>query len=164
MAQRKTVAVDLDGVLARYDGWQGVDHFGEPLPGSRAFLRKLRETFEVVIFTTRCNAELNREGANLLRNRVRDWLDAHGFEYDHIHAEQGKPPAVAFIDDRAVGCRPQDYENPVDAYADAILETMWLSEPEDPETCKVPPIASDATLPELVEIRTALQRDMAREG
>jgi len=26
------IGVDLDGTLARYDGWHGVDHIGEPIP------------------------------------------------------------------------------------------------------------------------------------
>lgn len=160
---KKTVAVDLDGVLARYDGWKGVDHIGEPIPGARAFVRVLRQQFEVVVYTTRCNAELNREGAELLRNRIRHWLEAHGFEYDHIHAEQGKPPATAYIDDRAVSCRPQDYENPVDAFADAIWEARELAEPDDPEAAKVPGYPADRIIPVLAAIRTELQRDMARE-
>lgn len=25
------IGVDLDGTLARYDGWKGVDHIGEPI-------------------------------------------------------------------------------------------------------------------------------------
>ena len=26
------VGVDLDGTLAQYDGWKGVDHIGDPVP------------------------------------------------------------------------------------------------------------------------------------
>lgn len=26
------IGVDLDGTLAHYDGWQGADHIGEPIP------------------------------------------------------------------------------------------------------------------------------------
>jgi len=26
------IGVDLDGTLARYNGWQGVNHIGEPIP------------------------------------------------------------------------------------------------------------------------------------
>lgn len=34
--QKKTVAVDLDGVLADYStGWQGIEHIGDPIPGAR---------------------------------------------------------------------------------------------------------------------------------
>lgn len=106
---KKTVCIDLDGVLADYsEGWKGVDHIGEPIPGAQEFVKRVREIAEVVIYTTRCNEEVNKpEKAHLLRNRVAAWLDKHGFEYDHVYAEQGKPIAVAYIDDRAVPCAPQ---------------------------------------------------------
>ena len=29
---RGWIGVDLDGTLAEYDGWQGIDHIGEPIP------------------------------------------------------------------------------------------------------------------------------------
>lgn len=103
---RKTVCVDLDGVLAEYDGWKGVDHFGEPLPYAVQMTMELAEFADVVIFTTRCNPELNREATHLLVNRVREWLDKHGFVYHDIYCGVGKPVASAYIDDRAVVFRP----------------------------------------------------------
>ena len=30
------IGVDLDGTLARYDGWRGIDHIGEPMPRTSA--------------------------------------------------------------------------------------------------------------------------------
>ena len=107
---KKTVCVDLDGVLADYSmGWKGVDHIGDPLPGAVEFLKKLGKKYSVVIFTTRCNPEINKpESASLLRNRVRDWLEEHGFKYDDIYIGVGKPIASAYVDDRAVSCVPQE--------------------------------------------------------
>lgn len=108
MPDRKTVAVDLDGVLADFSmGWQGVDVIGDPIPGAIEFTRQLSAFADVLIWTTRCNPEVGRgEGANLLRNRVRDWLDRHGFAYADIWTGVGKPIAAAFVDDRAVWCSP----------------------------------------------------------
>jgi hypothetical protein len=110
---KKTVCVDLDGVLARYDKWRGIDHFGEPIPGAVEFTKALAEIADVVIFTTRCNPEINRpEAVHLLVNRVRKFLDEHGFVYHDIYSGSGKPMAVAYVDDRAVVCRPEkDVEN-----------------------------------------------------
>lgn len=100
---KKTVCVDLDGVLAFYDSWKGVDHIGEPRPGAVDFTRALSIIADVVIYTTRCNEEMNRpERAHLLVNRVKAWLDKHGFQYADIYAGQGKPIAAAYIDDRAI--------------------------------------------------------------
>ena len=106
---RQIVCVDLDGVLASWkDGWKGVDHFGDPIPGAVEFTKKLAETYDVVIYTCRCSEGINgREKACLLSNRVREWLDTHGFTYHDIYVGQGKPVAAAYIDDRAVACRPE---------------------------------------------------------
>lgn len=105
---RKTVCVDLDGVLATYEHWQGREKFGEPLPGAVAFTRQLAQMAPVVIFTTRCNEEMNQpELAEELRRRVKLWLDEHGFAYREVYIGQGKPHAAAYVDDRAVQCCPQ---------------------------------------------------------
>lgn len=114
---RHTVCVDLDGVLASYDGWKGVDHFGSPIPGAVEFTKALASFADVVIFTTRCNPEVNDgEAVDSLVYRVRNWLDMHGFVYSDVYAGTGKPLAAAYVDDRAVLFRPlkdvecQDYD------------------------------------------------------
>lgn len=106
---RKTVAVDLDGVLADFSrGFVDIHTIGDPIPGAVEFTRRLSRFADVLIWTTRCNPEIGRGmGTNLLRNMVRDWLDRHGFVYADIWTGPVKPIASAFIDDRAVSCRPQ---------------------------------------------------------
>lgn len=117
---KKTVLVDLDGVLADYSkGWQGIDHIGDPIPGAVEFTRQLAEFARVVIYTTRCKAypadkpgpdgapEPCRDGVSALVARVVAWLDHHGFTWHEVYAGQGKPFAAAIVDDRAVVCRPQ---------------------------------------------------------
>lgn len=48
------IGVDLDGTLARYDGWKGVDHIGEPIP---AMVERVKQWLAkgkcVKIFTAR---------------------------------------------------------------------------------------------------------------
>lgn len=109
----KTVCVDLDGVLAQYDGWKGVDHIGEPIPGAKSFVESLcMIPAKVCIWTTRANSEANEESVDYLRSRIELWLDHAAIPYDSIHVGPGKPLAAAFIDDRAIVCRPQkDIEN-----------------------------------------------------
>jgi hypothetical protein len=105
---RKTVAVDLDGVLAQYDGWKGLDFIGEPILGAHEFLAELHKFADILIYTVRCTEGMNGpEKAHLLVNRVRDWLDKNGMVYDTIWDGQGKPLYAAIIDDRAVICLPQ---------------------------------------------------------
>lgn len=105
--RRPRICVDLDGVLAKYDGWRGIEHFGEPIPGAIEFTRDLSQWAEIVIYTARCNKKEDRRPIRELREFVRVWLDGHGFAWDEIYTSQGKPFADAYIDDRAVSCRPQ---------------------------------------------------------
>ncbi len=112
MATRQTVCVDLDGVLAFYDGWKGADVFGDPIPGAVEFIADLNRFAEVVIFTTRCNLSVGGrergETVQSLQARVKGWLDKHGFKYRDVYVGQGKPLAAAYVDDRSVVCRPQE--------------------------------------------------------
>ncbi|MFZ4763586.1 MAG: hypothetical protein ACOYMN_01430 [Roseimicrobium sp.] len=55
------------------------------------------------------HAEVGRDTSQAA-TLIAAWLDRHGFAYHEIYRGQGKPPASAYVDDRAVACRPQ--ENP----------------------------------------------------
>lgn len=108
MSGKKTVCVDLDGVLASYSGWKGVEVIGDPIPGAVQFTRDLSAFAYVLVFTTRCKGDFGRaDDPERLKGIVKAWLDRHGFAYHDIYTGQGKPPAAAYIDDRAVCCRPE---------------------------------------------------------
>lgn len=52
------VGFDLDGTLARYDGWQGIDHIGEPiLPMLSLIQGYITNGVEVRIFTARVSSQ-----------------------------------------------------------------------------------------------------------
>ena len=99
---KKTVCVDIDGVLAEYDRWRGIDHYGKVVYGAVEFLQELRKKYNVVIFTCRCNSSLNNLCIDTLKSKVKNWLDKNNLVYDEIFIGQGKPPAHAYIDDRAI--------------------------------------------------------------
>ncbi len=141
----KTVCVDLDGVLAQYDEWKGVEKFGPVIPGARFFLEALRRVgFKIVIHTTRCSPDVNpqKEEGNFppepdwlpggrmafwttyLVDLVRQWLNDNDLPFDEIWSGRGKPLADIYIDDRAVACRPQD--DP-EAFKNAVLEAQGLT-------------------------------------
>lgn len=110
--QRPRVCVDLDGVLASYDKWRGFDHIGDPVPGALEFAKALNKKADIIVFTSRCNSErIEEEGAALnagqYRIRIIEWLEKNGFPYADVYVGQGKPRAVAFIDDRGISCSPQ---------------------------------------------------------
>jgi len=107
---RKTVAVDLDGVLAQYSGWKGALVIGEPLPGAVDFVKELLTFADVVVHTSRVSPDEQANGAGFAHapSVVTDWLKRHGFpEEVKVWAQWGKPIASAYVDDRAVLCQPQ---------------------------------------------------------
>ena len=114
---RPRVCVDLDGVLAVYDGWRGAEHIGPPLPGALEFARSLNDIADIVIFTSRCSQDLaagNTVDPGRVRVKIVDWLEHHNFPYRDVYVGQGKPLAAAYIDDRAVPCTPQTNKNAFD--------------------------------------------------
>ena len=49
------IGVDLDGTLAHYDKWRGMEHVGEPVPEMLARVRQwIGQGRSVKIFTARC--------------------------------------------------------------------------------------------------------------
>lgn len=103
---KKTVCIDLDATLSEYDGWQGVEHIGDPIPGAQAFVAAIAEFADVVVFTTRVNTNANIGYLQSeLVGRVEHWLTTHGFKAT-VYSDFGKPLAAAYVDDRAVVCRP----------------------------------------------------------
>lgn len=123
------VCLDLDGVLAKYDGWNGLDQIGPPLPGALEFASSLAEFADIIIFTSRCSLDngndhsAKRNAPGPLRIRVIEWLEKYKFPYTDVYVGQGKPRASAFIDDRAVSCSPQQNS---EAFANALDMTRTL--------------------------------------
>lgn len=127
-SKRPRICVDLDGVLASYSGWKGLEHFGAPIAGAVDFTRELSGWAEVVIFTSRCQRNDNKYSIAERKKLVAQWLDENGFSYDEIYTGQGKPFATAYIDDRGVSCQPQ--KDGIVAFDAALTAAKELSEPE----------------------------------
>jgi hydroxymethylpyrimidine pyrophosphatase-like HAD family hydrolase len=85
------IGVDLDGTLARYDGWKGSEHIGEPIP---EMVRKVKEMLadgcEVRIFTARvyphwwaASGTLDEESVQIpdsparIAHLIREWCRTH---------------------------------------------------------------------------------------
>jgi len=109
------ICVDVDGVLAKYEGWKGIEHFGPPADGAREFLTELMKFCSVWINTTRTNSELNKSRTpEELKQLVEDWLTENDLPFDVI-STGGKPRAVRYLDDRAELCLPDTKDNGFDA-------------------------------------------------
>lgn len=108
------VAIDLDGVLAYYNGWKGIDHIGEPTDGALRLCEQLIEDgHEIIVHTVRTNPIINNkelsdvEASNdyhamWLSNKIYAWLKKHNFPSKiTVWDNFGKPQADLYIDDKA---------------------------------------------------------------
>lgn len=95
-AARSWIGVDLDGTLARYDGWRGLDRIGKPVPVMLARVRHwLEEGYTVKIFTARAG-----EGEKGIAP-VKKWLAENGLP--DLEVTNRKDFAMIELwDDRAV--------------------------------------------------------------
>ena len=97
----KTVCVDFDGVLHSNPDFNGPANIdGDLLEAGVRTVQALREAgHRILIFSSRANDEAGREA-------IRKWLTDRDVPFDDVaDPTQGKPAAVAYIDDRAVPAR-----------------------------------------------------------
>jgi hypothetical protein len=102
---KPALAVDWDGTLVT-DAWP---EMGKWLPGARQALHRLVTDYEVYIWSCRtANAEKDDwdtprpEEAEREVASIRHMLDDAGLQEVHIWQRDFKPPAVAYIDNKAV--------------------------------------------------------------
>lgn len=118
---KKTVVFDFDGVIHNYTGeWEGVDVItGSLVPGIDRALKAVHDAgYEVVVVSTRCAVA---EGLDALKA----WFRKYGI-YGYIdRISPTKPPAIVYIDDRAIR---------FDGNADGLLEQISAFHPWWEET------------------------------
>lgn len=98
--EEKTIAVDLNGTILAASGPRSVAEFGQPNPGAKEVLERLRlEGYTIIIHSVWGN-----------KKEIADYLASYEIPYDHINwnpkqpvgTNIGKPLAEAYIDDRAI--------------------------------------------------------------
>lgn len=71
------IGVDLDGTLAHYDGWKGIEHIGAPVPEMMVRVKQwVAAGKEVKIFTARAAAPEPTKSEVI--GYIQDWLEQHG--------------------------------------------------------------------------------------
>lgn len=121
---KRVLAIDLDGTLARFDSWRGVEHFGKPYAGAVDFIEGLSRDFDIVIHTCRTNPVVNdTETPEQLAERVYKWLKENGFpDTVKVWAGSGKPIASLYLDDRGFRCEPKISSDTTLYYRDIARE------------------------------------------
>lgn len=99
---KRTIAVDFDGTIAKYDGWSGIGEFGEPIENAKWALDLMKEKLDYTIIIHTCRLEIPA---------VREYLVKHNIPFDYInHNPENiefdlnplKIKADVYIDDRAI--------------------------------------------------------------
>ena len=94
------IALDLDGTLAHYDGWQGVEHIGAPITEMMTKVYQwLDEGHDITIFTARVSVESEAEEA---ARHIIQWLADNNLPPFPITCIKHKHFEL-FVDDRAKG-------------------------------------------------------------
>lgn len=89
------IGIDLDGTLAYYDGWQGINHIGDPIWTMVKVVKLLlANNVAVRIFTARC-----QEGEVAIKP-IQEWCKEYIGQVLPITATKDFD-MVAMIDDRA---------------------------------------------------------------
>jgi hypothetical protein len=72
------IGFDLDGTLAEYDGWKGVDHIGAPIYKTLEFVKDLLAQGEQVkIMTARAGPQKNPQDRVYAIQAIRAWCVKH---------------------------------------------------------------------------------------
>jgi hypothetical protein len=102
----KTIAIDFDGVLHKYNGWQDGKIDG-PIHGSLDAIKALCKKRHVIIFTTRPEAI------------VKEWLKKYGFP--SLAVTNKKEKFYVMVDDRGIRFDGE--------WTDEIIHSIFKFEP-----------------------------------
>ena len=101
------IGVDLDGTLAKYDGWTGGTRIGDPVPDMVEIVKgHLKRGYEVKIFTARVGPQGRSEhSVDEIRTAIQDWCEKHIGHRLEVTNEKDFG-MVALYDDRAIAVEP----------------------------------------------------------
>lgn len=91
--EKKTIALDFDGVLHDYTkGWTGIIPEGKPIPGSLDFVKKiLSMNYNIIVFSARLSEKNSYK-------EMKKWLKE--YDFPDLELSNEKPNAEIYIDDR----------------------------------------------------------------
>jgi|SRR5438128_1022971 len=95
--KQRVIAVDFDGVIAEYQGWEGIGTLGSPRQDVIDALKVLREEgWKIVVYSCRASTEIT------------PYLLQHAVPFDEVNQNSSrlcggpKPAATVYWDDRAL--------------------------------------------------------------
>ncbi len=112
MEKRKTIMIDLDGVLNTYDGKYDENKMPEIRLGAREFVEELNKDYDLILFTTRNNLKATK------------WLIENKMDKYFKNVTNVKIPAYIYLDDRAIKFSG-DYQNTIKQIED--FQAHWIN-------------------------------------
>ena len=101
--EEKNIAVDFDGVIHKNSkGYYDGTIYDEPIDGSYQSLKKLSQTYDVVIFTAKAKPDRGLVNGKTGTQLIWEWLKKHEMDEFVTKVTAEKPRAVAYIDDKGV--------------------------------------------------------------
>ena len=89
MEFKQTIAIDFDGVLNNYSGYDEKE-LGTIRDGCKEFIEEISKDYTIIIFTSRNHTH------------VENWIRYYHLDKYIRNVTNTKPPAVAYIDDRGL--------------------------------------------------------------
>ncbi len=118
------IGVDLDGTLAHYDGWKGVNHIGAPVPKMLSRVKQwLADGKDVRIVTARV-APVSGQDREEAKDYIKTWLKRYVGQVLPV-THQKDQTMIELWDDRCIQVVPNTGERvdgKVDDDADALLD------------------------------------------
>lgn len=106
----KNIAIDFDGVIHNFDkGWYDGTCYGEPLPGALEAIRKLSESYTIIIFTAKAKPSRPLVNGKTGTQLVKEWLEGHDVMKYVSEITSEKPRSKIYIDDK--GYHFQNWED-----------------------------------------------------
>lgn len=104
----KWIGFDLDGTLAEYNGWEGIEHIGKPIKPMCDLIKKFHEEgTKVKIITARVAPANETKRPEEAKRFIRDWCEKNlGFIPDITHEKDSLMESM--YDDRAVQVIPNE--------------------------------------------------------
>lgn len=103
---KKWIGFDLDGTLAEYNGWKGINNIGKPVKPMCDLIKKLHsEGTDVKIVTARVAPKEDKDESELARSFIEKWCEENlGFVPELTHEKDQLMETL--YDDRATQVIP----------------------------------------------------------